>query len=269
MSLRINTNVEAFNAHRQLSATSEKLGKAMERLSSGYRINRAADDAAGLAITEKLRGQIGGLEQAQRNAQDAISLVQTAEGNLQEVHSMLQRVRELAVQYKNGALSSTDRAAIQSEVNMLASEVERIGSSAQFNGILLLSAAANITFQVGAQDGEVITVATISLGQGVPPAAFALSATGATDIGEIDAAIDAVSAQRAQFGAVQNRLEHTLSNLAVYNENLMASESRIRDVDMAAEMVNFTKLQILQQSGTAMLAQANQTPQSVLQLLKG
>jgi flagellin len=269
MSLRINTNVEAFNAHRQLSATSEKLGKAMERLSSGYRINRAADDAAGLAITEKLRGQIGGLEQAQRNAQDAISLVQTAEGNLQEVHSMLQRVRELAVQYKNGALSSTDRAAIQSEVNMLASEVERIGSSAQFNGILLLSAAANITFQVGAQDGEVITVATISLGQGVPPAAFQLSATGATDIGEIDLAIDAVSAQRAQFGAVQNRLEHTLSNLAVYNENLMASESRIRDVDMAAEMVNFTKLQILQQSGTAMLAQANQTPQSVLQLLKG
>jgi flagellin len=269
MSLRINTNVEAFNAHRQLSATSDKLGKAMERLSSGYRINRAADDAAGLAITEKLRGQIGGLEQAQRNAQDAISLVQTAEGNLQEVHSMLQRVRELAVQYKNGALSPTDRAAIQSEVNMLASEVERIGSSAQFNGILLLSAAANITFQVGAQDGEVITVATISLGQGVPPAAFQLSATGATDIGEIDSAIDAVSAQRAQFGAVQNRLEHTLSNLAVYNENLMASESRIRDVDMAAEMVNFTKLQILQQSGTAMLAQANQTPQSVLQLLKG
>jgi flagellin len=269
MSLRINTNVEAFNAHRQLSATSDKLGKAMERLSSGYRINRAADDAAGLAITEKLRGQIGGLEQAQRNAQDAISLVQTAEGNLQEVHSMLQRVRELAVQYKNGALSSTDRAAIQSEVNMLASEVERIGSSAQFNGILLLSSAANITFQVGAQDGEVITVATISLGQGVPPAAFALSASGATDIGEIDNAIDAVSAQRAQFGAVQNRLEHTLSNLAVYNENLMASESRIRDVDMAAEMVNFTKLQILQQSGTAMLAQANQTPQSVLQLLRG
>jgi flagellin len=267
MSLRINTNVEAFNAHRQLSGTSEKLGKAMERLSSGYRINRAADDAAGLAITEKLRGQIGGLEQAQRNAQDAISLVQTAEGNLQEVHSMLQRVRELAVQYKNGSLSATDKAAIQSEVNMLASEVERIGSSAQFNGILLLSAAANITFQVGAQDGEVITVSTISLGSGVPPAAFALG--GATDISQIDAAIDAVSAQRAQFGAVQNRLEHTLSNLAVYNENLMASESRIRDVDMAAEMVNFTKLQILQQSGTAMLAQANQTPQSVLQLLRG
>src|SRR5689334_22459405 len=176
MSLRINTNVEAFNSHRQLVGTSEALAKSMERLSSGYRINRAADDAAGLAISEKLRGQIGGLEQAQRNAQDAISLVQTAEGNLQEVHSMLQRVRELAVQYKNGSLSGTDKAAIQSEVNMLASEVERIGSSAQFNGILLLSSAANITFQVGAQDGEVIMVSTISLGQGVPPAAFALSA---------------------------------------------------------------------------------------------
>jgi flagellin len=268
MSLRINTNVEAFNAHRQLTATSEKLGQAMERLSSGYRINRAADDAAGLAITEKLRGQIGGLEQAQRNAQDAVSLVQTAEGNLQEVHSMLQRVRELAVQYKNGALSSSDRSAIQSEVNQLASEVERIGSSAQFNGILLLSASSNITFQVGAQDGEVISVATISLGAGVPPSAFQLTISG-SDISEIDAAIDAVSSQRAQFGAVQNRLEHTLSNLAVYNENLMSSESRIRDVDMAAEMVNFTKLQILQQSGTAMLAQANQTPQSVLQLLRG
>src|SRR3954464_7905789 len=246
MSLRINTNVEAFNAHRQLSGTSEKLGKAMERLSSGYRINRAADDAAGLAISERLQGQRGAPDQAQRNSEDAISLVQTAEGNLQEVHSMLQRVRDLAVQYKNGSLSNTDKAAIQSEVNMLASEVERIGSSAQFNGILLLSSAANITFQVGAQDGEVIMVSTISLGQGVPPAAFQLTASGATDIGEIDAAIDAISSQRAQFGAVQNRLEHTLSNLAVYDENLMASESRIRDVDMAAEMVNFTKLQILQ-----------------------
>ncbi|MEA2411106.1 MAG: flagellin [Thermoleophilaceae bacterium] len=268
MSLRINTNVEAFNAHRQLAATSDKLGKAMERLSSGYRINRAADDAAGLAISEKLQGQIGGLDQAQRNAQDAISLVQTAEGNLQEVHSMLQRVRDLAVQYKNGSLSATDKAAIQSEVNMLASEVERIGSSAQFNGILLLSSSATITFQVGAQDGEVITVSTISLGASAPASVFQLTA-GGSDISEIDAAIDSISAQRAQFGAVQNRLEHTLSNLAVYQENLTASESRIRDVDMASEMVNFTKLQILQQSGTAMLAQANQTPQSVLQLLKG
>jgi flagellin len=269
MSLRINTNVEAFNAHRQLVGTSDKLGKAMERLSSGYRINRAADDAAGLAITEKLRGQITGLEQAQRNGQDAISLVQTAEGSLTEVHAMLQRVRELAVQYKNGSLSASDRLAIQSEVNMLASEVERIGSTAQFNGIQLLNVQQTISFQVGAQDGEIITVSTISLGNSVPGTVYALTANGTGDISEIDTAIDAISAQRAQFGAVQNRLDHTLKNLAVYQENLQASESRIRDVDMASEMVNFTKLQILQQSGTAMLAQANQLPQSVLQLLQG
>src|SRR6267142_4069243 len=143
MSLRINTNVEAFNAHRQLSATSERLGKAMERLSSGYRINRAADDAAGLAITEKLRGQIGGLEQAQRNAQDAVSLVQTAEGNLQEVHSMLQRVRELAVQFNNGTLSTADKAAITAEVTQLSAEIARIGSDTKFNGITLLSGGSS------------------------------------------------------------------------------------------------------------------------------
>src|ERR671914_2875711 len=154
MALRINTNVEAFNAHRQLLGTSDKLGKSMERLSSGYRINRAADDAAGLAITEKLRGQITGLEQAQRNAHDAISLVQTAEGSLTEVHSMLQRVRELAVQFKNGSLSNADRTAIQSEVYQLASEIERIGGSSEFNGIKLLNTPQNITFQVGSEDGQ-------------------------------------------------------------------------------------------------------------------
>src|ERR671939_1668853 len=164
MSLRINTNVEAFNAHRQLVATSDKLGKAMERLSSGYRINRAADDAAGLAISEKLQGQIGGLEQAQRNAQDAVSLVQTAEGSLQEVHSMLQRVRDLAVQYKNGSLSTNDRNAIQSEVNQLASEIERIGQSAEFNGIKVLNTTQTLSFQVGAADGQVISMSLISLG---------------------------------------------------------------------------------------------------------
>jgi flagellin len=268
MSLRINTNVEAFNAHRQLSGTSEKLGKAMERLSSGYRINRAADDAAGLAITEKLRGQIGGLEQAQRNAQDAISLVQTAEGNLQEVHSMLQRVRELAVQYKNGSLSANDRTAIQSEVNQLASEIERIGQSAEFNGIKVLNTTQTLSFQVGAADGQVITVSLISLGSGVGVSYFALSAAGVSDIAEIDSAIDVVSSQRSTFGAVQNRLGYTLENAAIYQENLTASESRVRDVDMAREMVNFTKLQILQQAGTSMLAQANSSSQGVLSLLR-
>jgi flagellin len=269
MSLRINHNPEAFNAHRQLVGTSDQLSKSMERLSSGYRINRAADDAAGLAISERLRAQVRGLSQAQRNAQDAVSLVQTAEGALTEVHSMLQRIRELAVQYKNGSLSTADQASIQTEINHLASEVERIGVNSEFNGIKLLNAAATVTFQVGANDGEVISVSTISLGAAIPANVYALTAGGATDITEIDAAISAISTQRAQFGAVQNRLEHTLNNLAVYQENLQASESRIRDVDMAAEMVQLTKLQILQQAGTAMLAQANQTPQGVLALLKG
>ena len=268
MSLRIQNNVEAFNAHRNLSGTENALATSMERLSSGYRINRAADDAAGLAISERLRGQIGGLDQAQRNVQDAISLVQTAEGSLTEVHEMLHRIRDLAVQYKNGSLSTADRTAIQSEVNQLASEIERIGQSAEFNGIKLLNASSTVSFQVGAADGQVITVSLISLGSGVGVSHFSLSAAGTSDIGEIDTAIDVVSAQRSQFGAVQNRLGYTLENSAIYQENLTASESRIRDVDMASEMVNFTKLQILQQAGTSMLAQANQSSAGVLTLLR-
>jgi flagellin len=269
MSLRIQNNVEAFNAQRQLVNNSDKLGKAMEKLSSGYRINRAGDDAAGLAISEKLRGQIGGLAQASRNAQDAVSLVQTAEGALNEVHSMLQRVRELAVQYKNGTLSTTDRTAIQSEVDQLKSEIERIGTDTEFNSIKLLnSASTTVSFQVGAADAQQITVATISIGAQVAQHVYALNAGGTTDIADIDTAINNVSAARAVFGAVQNRLEHTISNLAAYQENLTASESRIRDVDMAAEMTKFTKLNILQQAGTSMLAQANQAPQGVLSLLR-
>src|SRR5213595_2460781 len=182
MSLRIQNNVEAFNAHRNLSATEDRLATSMERLSSGYRINRAADDAAGLAISERLRGQIGGLDQAQRNAQDALSLVQTAEGSLTEVHSMLQRIRDLAVQYKNGSLSQNDRNAIQSEVNQLASEIERIGSTAQFNGISLLNAAQTVSFQVGAADGQVISMSLITLGAQVGTSYYALSAAGTSDI---------------------------------------------------------------------------------------
>jgi flagellin len=269
MSLRIQSNPEAMNAHRQLLGTSDKLQKSMERLSSGYRINRAADDAAGLAISEKLRGQISGISQAMRNSQDAVSLVQTAEGALQEVHSMLQRMRELAVQYKNGTLSVSDRQAIQSETAQLQSEIDRIGTQVQFNGVQLLSSTGSITFQVGAMDNQNITVSTVSLGAAVGTAAFALTTAGAGDIGEIDTAINNISAQRAQFGAVQNRLDHTLANLATYHENLVASESRVRDADMAQEMVDYTKLQILQQAGTSMLAQANQIPQSVLTLLRG
>ena len=267
MSLRIQNNVEAFNAHRRLVDTSTKLQKSMERLASGYRINRAADDAAGLAISQKLRAQIVGLGQAQRNANDAVSMVQTAEAALVEVHAMLQRVRELAVQYKNGSLSTEDRNAIQSEVNQLASEIDRIGSDSEFNSIKLLNAASRVTFQVGASDGQAISVSTISLGQTITTAPYSLTPTGANDISEIDAAIVAVSTQRGQFGAIQNRLEHTLANLATYEENLTSSESRIRDVDMAREMTTFTKLQILQQAGTAMLAQANLNNQAVLELL--
>jgi flagellin len=270
MSLRIQNNVEAFNAQRQLVGNNDKLSKAMEKLSSGYRINRAGDDAAGLAISEKLRGQIGGLAQASRNASDAVSMVQTAEGALNEVHSMLQRVRELAVQYKNGTLSTNDQQSIQSEVNQLKAEIERIGTDTEFNGTKLLnSASTTISFQVGSSDNQQITVATISIGAQVASSVYSLSsASTQTDIQDIDDAINNISAARATFGAVQNRLEHTIANIASYQENLTASESRIRDADMASEMVQFTKLQILQQAGTSMLSQANQAPQSVLALLR-
>jgi flagellin len=212
-----------------------------------------------------MRSQIRGLAQSQRNIQDGVSMVQTAEGNLDEVHSMLQRVRELAVQYKNGTLSSSDQAAIQTEVNQLASEIERIGTSAKFNGITLLAASGSVTFQVGVNDGDSITVSTISLGSTV--GAFS-TLSGASAISAIDAAISSVSAARATFGAVQNRLEHSMASTQVYAENLTAAESRVRDVDMAAEMVELTKNQILQQAGTSMLAQANQAPQSILSLIR-
>src|SRR3954451_4019827 len=251
MALRIQNNVEAFNAHRNLLGVSEKVSQSMERLSSGYRINRAADDAAGLAISEKMRAQIRGLSQNQRNIQDGVSLVQTAEGALNTVHDMLQRVRELAVQYKNGSRSAANQTAIQSEVNQLASEIERIGGATKFNGICLLnSGTASVTFQVGANDGEVINVAMISLGQQVGATYFALTTTGTTDIQDIDTAIDNVSSQRATLGAVQNRLQYSLDNVGIYQENLVAAESRIRDVDMAEETVTLTKNQILAQAGT-------------------
>jgi flagellin len=268
MSLRIQNNVEAFNAHRNLTAVSGKVTESMERLSSGFRINRAADDAAGLAISEKMRAQVRGLGQAQRNAQDGVSLVQTAEGALQTAHSMLQRIRELAVQFKNGTLSATNQSAIQSEVLQLACEIERIGSTTQFNGINLLNNTNTVSFQVGANDSEQIAVAMIDLKATVSNTYYSLTQVGTTDIAEIDAAIDKVSAQRASLGAVQNRLQYSLENVGIYQENLVAAESRIRDVDMAAETVQLTKNQILAQAGTAMLSQANQAGQGVLSLLR-
>src|SRR5919107_5062978 len=277
MGLRIQNNVEAFNAHRQLTGTASKAAKAMEKLSSGYRVNRAADDAAGLAISEKMRAQIGGLAQAQRNAQDAISLVQTGEGALNEVHSMLQRVRDLAVQFNNGTLASADKAAITAEVAQLCTEISKIAQNTKFNGIALLSngaSVASVTFQVGAEDGQTLAFSVVSLfasgsTQGVNSAIFSWgSGASAVTLASIDAAIANVSEMRGDFGSIQNRLEHTLNNLSTYQENLSASESRIRDVDMAAQMVEFSKNQILQQAGTSMLAQANQAPQAVLSLLR-
>jgi flagellin len=271
MSLRIQNNLEANTAHRYVQDTSEAVSKSMERLSSGYRINRAADDAAGLGISEKMRGQVRGLSQAQRNTGDGTSLVQTAEASLGQVHSMLQRVRELAVQYKNGTLSAANQSAIQSEVFQLASEIERIGSTTKFNGISLLNNTNSVTFQVGANDGEIITVAMISLGSASSVAAagatwFDLS--NASSISAVDKAIDNVSAARATFGAVQNRLDYAQNQAATYAENITAAESRIRDVDMAAEMIQFTKNQVLSQAGSSMLSQANQGSQSVLSLLR-
>ena len=266
MSLRINSNVDAIAAHRHLSATSDAISESMERLSSGLRINKAADDAAGLGISEKMRSQIRGLAQAQRNIQDGVSMVQTAEGNLDEVHSILQRVRELAVEYRNGSLSAAGKGAIQSEVDQLSAEITRIGNSAVFNGVSLLSGTTSVTFQVGANDNETIAISFSNLATAVG-SAYSNMAT--ASLSAIDAAVDAVSAMRSGLGAVQNRLEHALSVTGVYQENLTSAESRIRDVDMAEEMVTLTKNQILQQAGTAMLAQANQAPQSVLSLLRG
>jgi flagellin len=263
VSLMINTNIDAFDAHRNLVNTENQLSKAMQRLSSGLRINSAADDAAGLAISQKLTGQVNGLGQAQRNAQDGISLVQTAEGSLNQVHAMLQRIRELAVQYQNGTLAPSDQQAIQSEVNQLQSEISRIGTVAQFNSIALFSGSATISFQVGANDTEQIAVTTVSMGSMVGT----ISLGSSTALASLDGYINSVSAQRATFGAVQNRLQYTMDNLSTSAENLSASLSRIRDVDMASEMVNFSKEQILQQAGTAMLAQANSAPQAVLKLL--
>jgi flagellin len=267
MSLRVNTNVEAFNAHRNLFQTSLALSKSMEKLSSGLRINRAADDAAGLAISEGMRAQIRGTAQASRNAQDGISLVQTAEGALNEMHSILQRVRELAVQWANGTLSTSDQAKITSEVAQLTAELVRIRDSSTFNGIALFGATTptTVTLQVGANGNIDAANNTNRIGVNLVALSFT---TVSMDVSQIDTALQSVSQARSDLGAVQNRLEHAVANLGVYQENLTASESRIRDVDVAQEMVNFTRLQILSQSGTAMLAQANQGAQSVLSLLR-
>ena len=288
--MRINQNIAAFNAYRNLSTTQGQQSKSLEKLSSGFRINRAADDAAGLVKSESLRAEIKGTNQAVKNAQDGISFVQTAEGALNEVHSILQRMRELAVSAANTATSTGD--AEQSEIDELVAELTAIGTRTKFAGSDVFddfaASGAALTFQVGANAGETLSITT-DLGINVDsttagvfsglvdqqstPQAVSLDSIDVTTaaslaIHVIDQAIANVSDARSELGAKQNRLEHTIANLQVASENLSASESRIRDTDMAQEMVSFTRSQILQQAGTAMLAQANQVPQSVLSLLR-
>ncbi|ANF38304.1 flagellin [Bacillus velezensis] len=333
--MRINHNIAALNTSRQLNAGSNSAAKNMEKLSSGLRINRAGDDAAGLAISEKMRSQIRGLDMASKNAQDGISLIQTSEGALNETHSILQRMSELATQAANDTNTDSDRSELQKEMDQLASEVTRISTDTEFNTKKLLDGTAqNLTFQIGANEGQTMSLSinkmdseslkvgttyTVSGDQNTLTATDGSTATWADEekdgtTGEvtkaagyyddkgkvvaseklaadskvtkgidisssakaassalttIKTAIDTVSSERAKLGAVQNRLEHTINNLGTSSENLTSAESRIRDVDMASEMMEYTKNNILTQASQAMLAQANQQPQQVLQLLKG
>lgn len=276
MSLSINQNIMAMNSYRNLSNTQNSLAKSLEKLSSGFRINRAADDAAGLAISEGMRSQVNGNRQAQRNAQDGISLVQTTEGALEAVHNILQRARTLTVQGANDSNNDKARANINAELAQLSQELTRISKVTEFNGLKTLGGEKELKFQVGANGttDDVIAVTTFDLATEVADA-ITFMGTGGTDhagfngkITVLDTAIGAVSKRRSDLGAVQNRFEHTIKNLGVAVENLSASESRIRDTDMASEMMQFTRNQILSQAGTSMLAQANQVPQGVLSLLR-
>lgn len=275
MGLQIATNVGALNAYRNLSANQNDVSKSLEKLSSGLRINRAADDAAGLAISEGLRSQVNGLNVAARNAQDGISVIQTAEGALTEVHSILQRVRDLAVQAGNDSNNADSRAAIKTEIDALGDELTRVAESTNFNGIKLLNGDnASLTFQVGAgstaaEDQIAVTLTDFStLGADVKALTVDTAANALASIATIDGEITNVSTARAGYGAAQNRFESTINSLQVSAENLSAAKSRIADTDMAAEMVRYTASNILQQAGTAMLAQANQSGQGVLQLLR-
>lgn len=276
--MRINQNIMAFNAYRNLQTTNLQLGKSLEKLSSGYRINRAADDAAGLVKSESLRAEISGSQQAIRNAQDGVSFVQTAEGALQEVHSILQRIRQLAVDAANTA--TTDGSQQQAEVDELVAELTAIGGRTTFAGSTVFQdysvLGSELTFHVGANAGQTLQIndnltldVTGAAGVfSVDLSTIDLTADADGAITTIDTAIGEVSGVRSTLGATQNRLEHTIANLSVAVENLSASESRIRDTDMAEEMVEFTRHQIMAQAGTAMLAQANVVPQSVLNLLQ-
>ena len=266
-------NLRAMNSNRMLNITSQTAAKSTEKLSSGYRINRAADDAAGLSISEKMRRQVRGLTQASRNAQDGISCVQTAEGALGEVHDMLQRMNELAVQASNETMTSTDRGYLNQEVTALVAEIDRIADSTTFNEQKLLDGNfKNKKLQVGAENGNVISISidkmnATGLGVNAVSVAGADQTNSKAAIDTIKTAIEKVSSQRSDLGAYQNRLEHTVKNLDNIVENTQAAESQIRDTDMASEMVKYSNNQILQQAGQAMLAQSNQANQGVLSLL--
>jgi len=293
--MRINNNIPALNTHRILNMNTNSIEKALERLSSGKRINRASDDAAGMAISEKMRAQVQGLRQASRNSLDGISLIQTAEGALNEVHAMLQRMRELCVQGANGVYKEEDLETIGSEIVQLTEQIDKIANDTEFNGIKLLDGSQKeIQLQVGANEGQKVTIEmkeinATAAGLGIvgdENSGKLIETSGSGDnisfilskgltqtkfnnaIGTYNDAIEKVSEMRSKLGAYQNRLEHTIKNTDNTAENLTASMSRIEDADMAIEMSEFTRLNILQQAGTAMLAQANQLPQGVLQLLR-
>ncbi|ACR71277.1 flagellin [Lachnospira eligens ATCC 27750] len=264
-------NLSAMNTNRQMGVVTSALQKSTEKLSSGYKINRAGDDAAGLSISEKMRSQIRGLNKASDNAQDGISLIQVAEGALNETHSILQRMNELATQAANDTNTSTDRTAIKAEIDQLTSEINRIQSTTQFNTQNLLDGKfTGKNLQVGSLKGQTIKISISNMNAktlGVSGLTVDKNSTAGVSMSKIQAAIDKVSTQRSNLGALQNRLEHTINNLDTTSENTSAAESRIRDTDMADEMVQYSKNNILAQAGNSMLAQANQQTQGVLSLL--
>ena len=262
----INTNISSLTSTNSLFRNEQAMNKSIEKLSSGLRINRAADDAAGLAVSEKMRSQIRGLEMAKKNAQDGVSLVQTAEGAMNEIHDMLQRLRELTVQGTNGIYTTADKANIQAEAEQLLTQIDEIAEKSNFNGINLLNGAGDVELQIGLNADDRLTIDAVD----VTAATLKVNGLKVTDkdsLAKLDKAIDTVSTERATLGAIQNRLEHTMNSLTNAHENLSAAESRIRDVDMAKEMATYSKYQVLMQSGMSITAQANQKTSLVTKLL--
>ena len=272
MGMVVRTNTMGINANRQLNMNNSAVSKSLEKLSSGFRINRAGDDASGLAISEKMKAQIKGLEQASANAQDAISLVQTAEGATTEIHNMLNRMVELTTKAANGIYDTgVDRPAIKAELDALGTEITRITTSTKFNNTTLLDGTLNTQLQIGTESSDTLTVTVAALDAGtlsVSDLTVDSAANANAAMATVKTAINTVSTARANLGAIQNRLEYTINNLDTTAENMSAANSRIRDTDMAKEMMNYTKMNVLTQAAQAMLAQANQQPQSVLQLLQ-